>query len=120
MNENKEISAMHRDEDENPPYTPAEILDYYEEVLRETLDRLEKVQWENSRSIAALPNAKEICVFEQEDRASTEVCLREISAIIYNAKSSLQRKLITSINKRKTCEKFDRFCKNYWGGEKDE
>ncbi len=103
--------------DENLPYTPAEVLDYYEEILRETLSSLEKVQWENSRSIDCLPDSREVSAFEREDRANIEACYLEIASIIDIAQSSIRRKMVTSINKHKTCQKFDSFCKNYWGEE---
>lgn len=108
---------MAMDEDENPPYSPKEALEYYEEILKETLNCLEKVQWENSRSINSLPDSKDINVFEREMCSDIEVCYHEIAAIIDTARTSIHRRISTSIIKRKEYEKFNDFCKTYWGGE---
>lgn len=109
------FKSVGKDGKEILPYSPAEVLDYYEEVLKRSISELERVQEKNNRALNELPD--NVDVLEREDRALIEECYREVASILETTKSSLNRRIINSIRKHSQAHKFDSVCKNYWGGE---
>lgn len=97
-------------------YSPRDLINYYEEVMKETVLSLSRVQEKADRTLAEIPNMP-VDAFETEDRNNMEYLVREITAMLDTVKASTNRKIKTAIGKRAECDKYNALCKRYWGGE---
>lgn len=97
-------------------YSPRDLINYYEEVMKETVLALSRVQGKADRTLAEIPNMP-VDAFEAEGRNNMEYLVREISAMLDTVKASTNRKIKTAIGKRAECDKYNALCKRYWGGE---
>lgn len=97
-------------------YSPRDLINYYEEVMKETVLSLSRVQEKADKTLAAIPTMH-VDAFEAEDKNNMEYLVREISAMLDTVKASTNRKIKTAIGKRAECDKYNALCKRYWGGE---
>lgn len=102
---------------DNTPYSPRDLINYYEEVMKETVLNLSRVQEKAEQTLNEITLMK-IDALEIEDRNNLEYLVREISAMLDTVKASTNCKIKTAIGKRAECDKYTNFCINHWGGEK--